>query len=129
MRRTARRVHPCLSCGACCAAYRVSFYWAEADDGHGEVPVGLTVPISPHLRAMAGTHRAPPRCVALMGDVGQRVACSIYAKRSSTCREFEPSWESGRHNPACDKARALHGLPPLKPERWRRRPTVWRRAA
>jgi Fe-S-cluster containining protein len=21
---------PCLSCGACCKSYRVSFYWAEA---------------------------------------------------------------------------------------------------
>lgn len=25
--------NPCLSCRACCAFFRVSFYWAEADDG------------------------------------------------------------------------------------------------
>jgi len=30
----------CLSCGACCAHCRVSFYWAEADDvTRGGVPV------------------------------------------------------------------------------------------
>ncbi|HBP8873638.1 TPA: YkgJ family cysteine cluster protein, partial [Escherichia coli] len=24
--------NPCMRCGACCAFFRVSFYWAEADD-------------------------------------------------------------------------------------------------
>ncbi|EEX7666747.1 YkgJ family cysteine cluster protein, partial [Escherichia coli] len=23
--------NPCMTCGACCAFFRVSFYWAEAD--------------------------------------------------------------------------------------------------
>ncbi|RBD09468.1 YkgJ family cysteine cluster protein, partial [Xanthomonas oryzae pv. oryzae] len=23
--------HPCLTCGACCAYFRVSFHWSEAD--------------------------------------------------------------------------------------------------
>jgi len=35
--------NPCLSCGACCAAFRVSFYWREADGGEsgGAVPPAL----------------------------------------------------------------------------------------
>ena len=23
--------NPCLDCGACCASFRVSFYWSEAE--------------------------------------------------------------------------------------------------
>ncbi|MBR7358785.1 YkgJ family cysteine cluster protein, partial [Klebsiella pneumoniae] len=23
-------INPCMTCGACCAYFRVSFYWAEA---------------------------------------------------------------------------------------------------
>ncbi|MEZ4321993.1 MAG: YkgJ family cysteine cluster protein [Myxococcota bacterium] len=125
MRRAAERLHPCLECGACCAAFRVSFYWAEADDGHGSVPADLTVPISPHLRAMVGTERAPPRCVALQGEVGVQVECSIYAARSSTCREFSASFEDGTPNAMCDRARARHGLRALTPADWtERRPTA-----
>jgi hypothetical protein len=29
--------NPCVSCGACCAHFRVSFYWAEADDAPGGI--------------------------------------------------------------------------------------------
>ncbi|MLR39642.1 YkgJ family cysteine cluster protein, partial [Salmonella enterica subsp. enterica] len=24
-------LNPCMTCGACCAYFRVSFYWAEGD--------------------------------------------------------------------------------------------------
>ncbi|RBD00840.1 YkgJ family cysteine cluster protein, partial [Xanthomonas oryzae pv. oryzae] len=27
--------HPCLTCGACCAYFRVSFHWSEADPALG----------------------------------------------------------------------------------------------
>jgi len=95
----------CQSCGACCAAFRVSFYWAEADDAPGgTVPAALTRPVSPHLRCMAGTEAKPVRCVALAGEVGGRVACGIYAQRSSTCRSVEPG------DGQCLKARAMWGL-------------------
>lgn len=30
--------NPCVSCGACCAYFRVSFYWAESESGGGTVP-------------------------------------------------------------------------------------------
>ena len=114
------RVNPCLSCGACCAYFRASFYWAEGDDASPEgVPVGLTEKLTPHLRVMRGTDRRPPRCVALLGEIGSAVRCSIHPRRSSVCREFVPSWEDGTHNPRCDQARAAWGLRPLTPEDWR----------
>ncbi|UXH76576.1 YkgJ family cysteine cluster protein [Roseateles amylovorans] len=90
----------CQSCGACCASFRVSFYWGEADDAPmGTVPVTLTQPVSPHLRCMSGTQTQPVRCVALQGVVGQQVGCGIYAQRSTTCREVQPGDEQ------CLKAR------------------------
>ena len=95
----------CVACGACCAHFRVSFYWAETN-AHpaGQVPATLTVPISPHHVAMRGTDQQPARCVALTGQVGHAVSCAIYAQRSSTCREFAEGSE------ACNRARSRHGL-------------------
>lgn len=107
---------PCQRCGACCASFRVSFYRGEALPGG--VPEELVQPISPFLVAMRGTEASPPRCVALLGDVGHDTACAIYARRSSTCRDFVASWAEGAPNPACDQARAAKGLPPLTPLDW-----------
>lgn len=104
---------PCMSCGACCAYFRVSFYWGECQSAGGTVPDSQVIAVSPHLVAMIGTDRKPARCANLLGDVGSEVRCTMYEQRSSTCREFPSSWENGVHNPDCDKARAAHGLPPL----------------
>lgn len=95
----------CQRCGACCAVFRVSFYWAEADDAPGgTVPVEMTEPVGPLHRCMRGTARAPVRCTALQGRVGEYVECGIYAQRSSTCREVQPG------DAQCLKARRAHGL-------------------
>jgi Fe-S-cluster containining protein len=100
----------CQRCGACCAYFRVSFYWAEADDAPGgTVPVDLTRQISPHHRCMAGTEARPARCVALGGEIGHAVGCTIYAQRSSACRELQPGDEK------CLRARAAHGLESPRP--------------
>jgi Fe-S-cluster containining protein len=56
---------------------------------------------------MKGTELKPVHCVALKGEVGSEVSCSIYEQRSSTCREFEAGSE------ACHRARSMHGLPEL----------------
>lgn len=108
---------PCTACGACCVGFRVSFYWAEADDAPGgTVPAALTETVSPHLRCMKVVERSGPdawRCIALQGRVGEQVACSIYPLRSSTCREFDPYDARGQPLEACNKARARHGLPAL----------------
>jgi uncharacterized protein len=106
--------NPCMQCGACCAAFRVSFYWAEADDAGGTVPVALTRKLPPHRLCMAGTDASAPRCAALEGKAGGAVRCTIYAQRPSTCREFGPDGENGVDNPACARARAKFGLPPLR---------------
>lgn len=107
----------CLNCGACCANFRVSFHWSEADpEQGGEVPPALTVPLDLHRVAMRGTEARPARCVALHGEVGGGVACSIYAQRPSPCRDFTVSWANGERNERCEQARAAWGLPPLKIE-------------
>ncbi|MEY4760579.1 MAG: hypothetical protein RLZZ200_435 [Pseudomonadota bacterium] len=95
--------NPCVECGACCAAFRVSFYWAE---GSG-LPEALLGKVNAHIACMAGTNQPEPHCAALTGDVGSRVSCSIYAQRPSPCREVQPGDER------CEKARLRHGLPPL----------------
>ncbi|PVZ84430.1 zinc/iron-chelating domain-containing protein [Serratia sp. S1B] len=105
--------NPCITCGACCGYFRVSFYWAEAVDGGGTVPVTLTEPLTPFLRCMRGTNSKSPHCQALEGEIGQQVSCSIYINRPSPCHEFEQSGENGQRNEACDRARERYGLPPL----------------
>ena len=98
-------VPDCQSCGACCALFRVSFYWAEADDAPGgRVPAGLTQAIGPLQRCMAGTASQPVRCVALQGQVGRAVTCDIYAQRPSPCQAVQPG------DVQCLKARAHWGL-------------------
>lgn len=108
--------NPCLACGACCAFFRVSFHWTEADPTiGGTVPGQYTEPVGAHWLAMRGTNQAQPRCVALSGTIGEQVHCTIHPARSSTCREFTRSGESGMPNPDCDRARHAWGLPALQP--------------
>jgi Fe-S-cluster containining protein len=97
--------NPCLSCGACCMSYRVSFYWAEADELG--LPSGMTERVTPHVSCMAGTNASSPRCAALgVGDAGP-MACGVYAQRPSPCREVQPGDDK------CRRARGRHGLPAL----------------
>ncbi|ECP4894548.1 YkgJ family cysteine cluster protein, partial [Salmonella enterica subsp. enterica serovar Enteritidis] len=97
-------LNPCMTCGACCAYFRVSFYWAEGDDASGRVPASLTEPVTPFLRCMAGTNQKQPHCKALIGTPGENVSCAIYENRPSTCREFSISGEGGEVNEACNRA-------------------------
>lgn len=107
--------NPCMSCGACCIAFRASFYWAEGDDSmKGSIPVHLTVNMNAFQRAMRRTNSHDQHCIALSGTPGQKVICTIYEHRPSVCRNFESSWKLGIHNPRCNKARAIFGLEPLK---------------
>ncbi len=96
--------HPCLSCGACCASFRVDFSACETQELGGAVPDGLAVELTDTLRRMRGTDHSPPRCAALTGRVGVQAACGIYEWRPSPCREFEPG------SAACTRARLRHGL-------------------
>jgi uncharacterized protein len=107
--------NPCRSCGACCAHYRVSFYWAEADDATpGGVPTGLTEKSIGVSRVMKGTNRSNPRCSALIGEIGRQVGCAIYLRRPQICRDLHASWSAGLQDEKCDKARMALGLVPLQ---------------
>ena len=94
---------PCQQCGACCAAFRVSFYWSEAID----LPEEHIEQVTPWVACMAGTNSATPRCAGLDGIVGRSVQCTVYEQRPSPCREVMPG------DAKCTRAREYHGLPHL----------------
>lgn len=110
--------HPCLTCGACCAHYRVRMHWMETDAAGGLVPHASTEAVSPHEVAMRGTWEASPRCIALDADIGRRSRCTIHALRPQPCRDVLASWEHGQASAQCDKARLAHGLPALTAADW-----------
>ncbi|WP_339137230.1 MAG: YkgJ family cysteine cluster protein [Candidatus Electrothrix sp. GW3-4] len=111
--------NPCLTCGACCAFYRASFYWAETASGTpGGVPDHLTEKMNDFRAQMKGMKGPTPRCIAMTGEIGKSVCCSIYEQRASVCRNFPPSLLDGVLNERCDRARLAHGLKPLTPEDW-----------
>ena len=100
-----KSLQPCQQCGACCASFRVSFYWTEAlQSGLAET---LIEKVNTHMACMAGTNSRQPRCLALQGEVGKEVRCTAYAQRPSPCREVQPGDEK------CTKARARYGLGPV----------------
>ena len=104
----------CLSCGACCAAFRVDFHCSELVDGErGGVPAEFAVPVTARIMRMRGTDAASPRCIALEGELGHDVRCTIYDVRPGPCRDFAPYAGVGIGDDACDAARRRHGLAPL----------------
>lgn len=94
--------NPCLTCGACCAHFRVSFYWAETEALL--MPETMTEKIDDRYLCMAGTNSTSPRCVALQGEVGGQASCSIYIQRPSPCHEVQVGDER------CFQARQAWGL-------------------
>ena len=111
--------HPCLDCGACCAAFRVAFYWAEAQpENPNGVPAELALVTRPNILAMRGTEGPDIRCIALQGNIGEQVHCNIYSQRPSPCRDLKASYENGEHSPQCDRARHKYALLPLVPATW-----------
>ncbi|MCM8513791.1 YkgJ family cysteine cluster protein [Acinetobacter bereziniae] len=93
----------CLNCGACCAFFRVSFYWAEGE----AMPSDYVEPLTAVYSCMQGTNQKQPRCIALDGVVGQQVSCTMYEQRSSSCKEVQAG------DGQCAKARQAHNLIPL----------------
>lgn len=90
----------CVTCGACCAHFRVSFYWAEGE----QIPDQMVEPLTAVYSCMQGTNQKNPRCIALEGEIGQQVSCGIYQLRSSSCKEVQAG------DPQCNKARHAYGL-------------------
>lgn len=94
---------PCRHCGACCARFRVSFYWAEGE----ALPDEWVERITPTMACMSGTNHPAPHCAALQGAIGDDVRCVVYENRPSPCREVQPGDER------CNQARRHYQLPPL----------------
>lgn len=111
--RNTDAVNPCLSCGACCASFRVDFSTSELQSCGGCVPDGLAVDVTDSTARMRGTDFARPRCAALVGTVGVKASCGIYEWRPGPCREFGMLAPLGRGDDACHRARLRHGLPAL----------------
>ena len=104
----------CLSCGACCAMFKVVFDLGETDAyPGGAVPAHFTVKVDDTRCAMRGTEARNKRCAALEGSVARRVSCAIYAQRPSCCRDFRAGWEKDIVNPICNRARTAYGLQPF----------------
>ena len=116
--------HPCLTCGACCAYFRVMFYWRESsrEDHDRAVPAHLTEKLDETFQVMRGTETKHSRaCIAFEGRIGTSSKCTIYENRPTPCRAFAASFEDGTKNPRCDEARAHHGLAPLTRADWAKR--------
>lgn len=110
----------CLRCGACCAYFRVSFYWREADPSSGsKIPPALVEMENEIFDNMKGTNCSRPYCAALSGKIGTEVHCAIYTDRPSPCREFGIHYQGGKIQVdpddlrRCNQARARWNLPPL----------------
>lgn len=113
--------NPCVSCGACCAHFRVQFYWREAnpEDADPCVPAGMFEELTPQARCMKGTgSKHHPRCVGLTGRIGLNAKCSVYNNRPTPCRQFTASYADGKRHERCDQARLAHGLKPLRRQDW-----------
>jgi uncharacterized protein len=111
--------NPCLGCGACCAFFRVQFYWREANsaDVVTPVPPGMFEELTDASRCMRGTSaKHHPKCIGLKGRIGEDASCTIYANRPSPCHAFTASYADGKRNERCDQARRAHGLRPLRPD-------------
>lgn len=106
--------NPCLNCGGCCQYFRISFYQGETKDLGGNVPTEMTQSITPFLVAMKGTEYGKGRCIALNGEVGKNISCSIYKDRPSVCRSYHVWDNKGNPNERCQKIRKELGLPLLQ---------------
>jgi Fe-S-cluster containining protein len=113
-RATATAHQHCVACGACCVTYRITLPRNELDTTPGgRVPADLTEPYTPTTACMREHPDIPGRCIALAGEVGVAVACTIYPQRPSACSEFAPLSAIGSGDESCNEARRRHGLPPL----------------
>ena len=104
--------YDCQACGACCVnmpANRAQgvTYWVELSPSDRLLTrrdllrkhVTYDRQGVPHLRM------APDgRCLALHGDLGDDVTCSIYRDRPSPCRRVQAGDET------CLRSRAAHGI-------------------
>jgi Fe-S-cluster containining protein len=76
----------CIACGACCAYSESWPAFIGAGDG-ADLPEEL-IDLEHERMQCYGD-----RCAALVGEIGSRAHCSVYAKRPLVCREFQSGSE------------------------------------
>lgn len=103
--------YDCQTCGACCVDYfGTEGYIQLTSPEKGRMRrLGLPV-VMWHGQELLGTkaHVGPGGetcCIAFVGEVGGRCACSIHPERPEACRAFESGSEG------CRFARQEAGLP------------------
>ena len=70
--------NPCQSCGACCAAYRVSFYWAEGEGlPEAMVHCGLLDDTAYAVQRLTGTRNAQSPAQGQSGNMTQLIFAFI----------------------------------------------------
>lgn len=107
------REHDCTRCGVCCVYThaRVDLIQPKVGDEHpapwrSYVEVYFKDDVNDRqelldvfddcgvtwncMRMEIPEGRTQPQCVALRGQLGEAVECSIYENRPTVCREFEP---------------------------------------
>lgn len=103
---TSSRPIPCVSCGACCAYFKVEF----SRENNPQVPWQKIIIQKDKKAFMKGAEKFKGRCDSLLGNLGENCSCSIYENRPDVCAAF-PVWlNNGKQNPKCIKAREHNGL-------------------
>lgn len=93
---------PCQSCGACCAYDRNwPRFSLESEADLALIPEALVALDKSGMRCQGD------RCLALAGEIGKQVACTIYGLRPDVCRACQPG------DPECNIARAHYGFSSL----------------
>ena len=107
MKNRAANLSPCERCGACCATFRVDFSIMDTQAEGGAVPDGLALPVTARTCRLRGTDHLPPRCAALSGRVGERVACSIYTDRKFNRMRTDTDRKFNRMRPSMARVLGL----------------------
>lgn len=92
-------IYDCQACGACCA-YSEDWprFSLETDEELDAIPEAMVA------ADLSGMKFENGRCVALKGELGKCVGCTIYAVRPIVCRDCMPG------DPECLMAREAIGL-------------------
>ena len=89
----------CLTCGACCSYSREwPRFSLETEEELARIPPALVDDSLSRMRCTGD------RCDALSGEIGKKVACTIYEIRPHICRACEPG------DPECLTARGFHRI-------------------
>lgn len=97
-------IFDCQTCGACCA-YSAEWprFSLESDEELAAIPETMVAADLSGMKFEGG------RCVALKGELGKCVGCTIYPIRPIVCRDCMPG------DPECLMAREAAGLETGRP--------------